>query len=253
MKRKENKNNATKKYSILLLVGIVICSCTTNKSITGIYHSSKSGFEFVLQRKKFLIIDKTESNYQPFKCCDTISFGSWYKVEGTNFLSLSSPDYLNTDHINIIGNEGMKKAKDSLYFNISNPIEYHYEKFNEKYKELSYYVEISSNDADFDARLAQKKWDSNKFRIFKPDNIIINEIVIVIEPKSDMKVRRIAVNNIITMPYKVLNKKNNYFELELSSLTYKYIALLRLKETYIKFNDNKLTWEGEDFTKVIGN
>ncbi len=242
----DKKTNIILSYIVL---GLLICSCASKQDYIGLYYSEDDNINFVLEEQNFLITNTKGKSNSPYKCCDTISYGNWEKVKNNDFIKISSPNNFNTNVINISVNEYLNNSTDSIYLIINNPIENHYKKFSETYRELYYSIEISSNNTDFNARVAQMKWNTNQIQIQKPKGLIIDEITIVIVPKSDMKVRSLEAKIIYTSPYKVINNKNNSFKIELSSLSYQYINLLRLFDDFVKIEKESLIWNKKIFKK----
>lgn len=242
-------DNSNKMILGFFLVFSFITSCASHQEILGDYVSDKGdNISIVLEKNNFVIVDKTESFRLPFKCCDTISYGKWKRYKN-NFLLFNSPDNYNTYVLNMVVRENINSNSDSTTVLINNPIESHYEKFKEKYKELYYQLEISSNNPDFDVKLAQKKWDTNKIRFLKPEGTIINSLSLTIVPKSDISVRDIQSRVMTTLPTEILHRNSNSFDIEISDLTYQYITLLRLENYFVKIDKKVLLWNNIRFVK----
>ena len=94
--------------------------------------------------------------------------------------------------------------KNHFMFIIVNPVESHYQKFDEDYRELYYDINISVGN-DF----VDKKMDTNK-QSFKLDDKI-TEFEIVIKIKSDIPLRE-SLKEVYTLPYRVKNTKSNLFK-----------------------------------------
>lgn len=228
---------------------ILFISCSSQQNLIGNYKSyNLDNVQIVLGKNDFLIIDKTDNSKLPFKCYDTISYGKWEK-EGKGFITFKSPEKFNTYILNVNGKENVINNDDSITVMIKNPIELHYSKFNEKYRELYYQLEISSTNADFDVKLAQKKWETNRIKFLKPKGTVINSITINIVPKTDMNIRNNQAKVITTLPFEISQKESNSFDIEIPDLTYQYISLLRLKNDFIKVDGNMLIWDANKFIK----
>lgn len=231
------------------LILVFFTSCSSQQNLIGKYQSNKADhIQIVLENNNFLIIDKTDNSRLPFKCCDTISYGKW-KKEKNGFLAFNSPERFNTYTLNMSVKENLIESGDSITVFIKNPIESHYVKFNEKYRELYYQLEISSTNTDFDVKLAQKKWETNYIKFLKPKGVTINSLTLNIVPKADMNIRNIQAKTITTLPFEVFEKKSNSFEIEVLGLTYQYISLLRLENDFVKVDNDALIWNEKKFIK----
>ena len=237
---------------VLAFFFICICftSCSSQQDLIGNYMSNQGdNLQIVLENNNFLIIDKTDNSRLPCKCCDTISYGKWTKEEN-GFLAFKSPEEFNTYNLNISVKENViQNGGDTITVFIKNPIESHYVKFKEKYRELYYQLEISSNNPDFDVKLAQKKWETNRIKFLKPKGLKINSLNLNIVPKTDMNVRNVQTKVITTLPFEISEEKSNLFEIEVSDLTYQYISLLRLENDFVKVDNNVLIWNEKKFIK----
>jgi len=201
----------------------------------------------IFNKNNFLLIDRTPDSNLPF-CCDTVSYGKCEKDK--NLLTLRSPEEYSTFFLDAQVEEKSRDS-DSVVIYIDNPIERHYKKFNQKYRELYYSLEISSSDSSFDSQMLYHKWETNRISFLKPKNIVINSLVLNIVPKSDMKVRSIEARFMTTLTYEIKTKNSNVFDIYIPNLSYKYISLLRLKGDYVKIDSNNvLIWNNEKFKKV---
>lgn len=235
------------KTYIGIITLFILVSCTSNKYI-GTYKSSDN-ICLIIDLQNFLLIDKTDNVNYPFKCCDTITYGEW-KKESDVFLSFTSPQILDTYYINAIVKESHIDG-DSLYFYFDNPIEKHYTKFHEKNREFYYSIEVFSNNSDFDVKLTQEKWENNSFKIYKPKDLVIDKFEIVIIPKSNMRVRSVEAKMIYTLPYNVKDGDNNSFNINMPSLTYQYISLIRLQQEFVKIEGDKILWNGKSYIRDL--
>lgn len=245
-------DNSNKVISVLFLVFSFITSCSSNREVFGEYVSDNGdNINIMLDKNNFVIEDKTENFKLPFKCCDTISYGTWKRYKN-NFLILNSPDKYDTYVLNMVVRENVNSESDSTTVLINNPIELHYQKFKEHYRELYYHLEISSNNPDFDVKLAQKKWETNRIRFLIPTGTIINSLSLAIVPKSDISIRDFHSRTITTIPAEIHNKNSNSFDVEISDLTYLYITLLRLKDYFLKVDNKFLFWNDKRFVRKNG-
>jgi hypothetical protein len=241
------------KYLIVVLW--FLSSCSTIKylpeDLKGVYlQEGAPNVQFVLNDRTFLYVDTyMQMDAPPYKCCDTLAYGSWSIDKGCGLLILNSPEELNTSYINMDVKEKSELSSDSLYFFIYNPIENHYKEYNEKYRELFYSLLITSDSPDFDARLAVKEFDVNPIKQPKPKSNIESFSIKVI-PKHNIPVQHIGVREIYTLDYNVKNPNSNVFIIKLPQLSYNYINYLRLVGDYVKIESkNKLIWNGKEYVK----
>lgn len=242
------KVNKMKKIIILIFLFHLFLSCTVEKNIDGDYLSKESQIQISLHKDNFFILDLGHATSRMYNCCDTVSYGKW-KKETEGFLSFKSLEKYDTNIVDVSVKEATKGTADSVYIIIDNPIETHYKKFGQKEREVYYTIEVSSNDVYFDSRLASKRWETDAITFFKPKNVVIQKIVIVINPKSEISLKTIEANFISSFPYFVNNNKSNNFTFNMPDLSYQYIAFKRLNNTYVKFNDDSLIWENVKYLK----
>lgn len=231
---------------ILSTIFLIIQSCSStyrSKDLEGVYKQDESkNIEFHLQGNKFALLDVNKNEHQPlYKCCDTIAYGIW-KTEGDGFVSLSSPEDLG-EFVDLRVEESKKDLpKNNVVFVIDNPIESHYQKFEEDYRELSYNINISTG-IDF----IERKAESNTVETKIEGDITEFEITILV--KSDIPLRE-SLREVYTLPYKVKNPKSNYFRVSIPELTYGFLSYKRLKDDYVKIiSENKLLWDGKEYSK----
>ncbi len=246
---KRNKANNFYNFCFAFLTVITFYSCSINNNIDRSYVNFENNFEINLKSNTFLIIDKSNPNNISYKCCDTISYGFWEKVDKGNFFEFNSPESYNTNHIDMEIIESKKDDLDSVYLNIDSPISENKKRYNQKESDLFYLIEVSSNDVNFDVKLAQKKWESNKIKFLKPKNIILKSISILIIPKTNINLRKISAEILYTIPHYLKDNNSNNFDVRLPTLTYKYLTLERLKKYYVKVNKNGIIWYGDFYTR----
>ncbi len=230
---------------------ILSCSASTKyEPIQGVYRQyDNPNIQLVLSNHTFLLKEKV-SHLALYVNNDSITYGNW-KIDN-NFLVLSTPKKLSTFFIdsNII--EKQKVSKDSLYFIINNPIEKYYENQGVKVRNLNYQIIIYSNLETFDREIMPKIFNTNHIVISKPEGMELYSYEVVINISCQMPVRNIATRhiNIIPYPYKVKNVENNYFEINIPKLDYKYVSVRRLDNDYVKIIDSKnLLWDGKRYIK----
>ncbi len=247
---KSKKVNDLYNFCFYFLVLTTLYSCSIHNNTGDVsYVNFENNVEINLRENTFLIIDRSNPNNIPYKCCDTISYGFWKKVEKGNFLEFNSPESYNTNHINMIINESKKNDLDSVYLNIDNPISESQKKYSQQDSDLFYMIELSTNDSNFDVRLAQKKWESNKIKFFKPKDVIIKSISVLIIPKTDIYLRKISAEITYTIPYNLRDNSSNNFDITLPTLTYQYLTLERLKKYYVKIYKNGIIWNGDFYLR----
>jgi hypothetical protein len=240
----------------LIIVIWFLSSCSTIKylpeDLTGVYLQEGNEHEqFVLNDDAtFFYVDTYEQmDAPPYKCCDTLAYGYWSIEKGCGLLKINSPEEINTSYIYMDIKEKSEFSNDSLYFYIYNPIEDHYKKYNEKYRELFYSLLVTSNSPDFDARLAAKEFDVNPIVLPRPKSNV-ESFSIKILPKNNIPVRHVGVREIYTLDYGVKNLNSNVFVIQLPQLSYNYISYLRLVDDYVKIeNKSKLIWNGKEYVK----
>ncbi len=239
----------------LIVIVSLFSSCTTLKylpvDLKGIYiQKGNKNIQLILNKGTFLYVNTYNQVHAPlYNCGDTLAYGYWTIDNGHNLLILNSPEELNTSYLYMDVKEKTELNNDSLYFFIYNPIEDHYKKYNEKYRELFYSISITSNNPGFDTWIAAKKFDKNPIRLLKPQNSI-ESFSINIMPKHDISVRHVGIREIYTLGYKIINPNSNVFTIKLPQLGYNYINYLRLEEDYVKIkNKNSLIWNGKEYIK----
>lgn len=136
-----------------------------------------------------------------------------------------------------------------MYLNIDNPISESQKKYSQQDSDLFYMIELSTNNSNFDVRLAQKKWESNKIKFFKPKDVIIKSISVLIIPKTDIYLRKISAKITYIIPYNLRDNSSNNFDISLPTLTYQYLTLERLKKYYVKVYKNGIVWNGDFYLR----
>lgn len=245
-----------KYYSVICLFACFVCSCSSSNflssDVVGTYfQTGKENMKLSFGEKSFLYIDTFDYDHlPPFACCDTLAFGFWEIDSQRGILSLSTPEFLNESivHINVIEDE--KHSKDSLYFVIDNPIERHFEKYNQIHTEISYQLMLGSDNFDLDSKLSSKRFNTN-FIVIPSHGRLVNKISINIYPKTDFRGREINTREIYSINYEVNNENTNVFRISIPQLTYGYISYKRLHSDYLKIvSKNKLIWDGQEYVKL---
>lgn len=236
-----------------LFIVFTTMSCAAQKisstKLLGNYVQDKNpNIELQFSKNQFVLIDTYEQKHlPPFKCCDTLAYGSW-KIEKEGFLRLSSPEELNTYFIYMEVTEELSNV-DSLYFYFDNPIEGHYKKFGEKRRELFYSISAETNNTELMVVLS-KNIDINPIVVPNPKKSKISKFYIEIIPKSDLPVRELNTLYASTLEYEIQNENSNVFRIQLPQLSYQYLAYKRLNEDFVKIeNSKKLRWDGNVYTK----
>jgi hypothetical protein len=233
---------------LLPIIGLLFFSCATNhlhlNKINGVFiHEEYKNLELHFENGSFTYLDTNTQKHLPtFKCCDTIAVGK-YKLETENLISISSLESLNFSYLHFDTKEKQDSSKDSLVFIIDNPIEEHYKKYNEKFRELYYNIEIQYKDKYIEIL-------TDKNPVFIKKEGVITEFEITIYPKYDIPIREVTTRKVYTLPYKVLDEQSNIFNINITNLDYEYLCYKRLNQDYIKVvNKNKLLWDGVVYTR----
>lgn len=234
----------------LMIILWVIISCSSSHKIVlndfhGVYLSKNEEDKQLILREKSFIHTKIEKerDLAVFKCCDTLAYGNWKIDKKSSLIVLNSAKKLNNSHLNINVQEIVEPSRDSISFFIDNPIEKHYKKFGEKYREVYYSVTLNTNDDFF-----IKTSDSNPIIMKKVNGIKMIEIAIY--PKYDIPIRNVAIREVYTVPYEIQNPETTVFKIVIPQLDYGFFSYKRLHNDYIKVNTkNKLTWDGEEYIK----
>jgi len=239
----------TTKITFFTLFLFTMISCTPSKNISinnfnGIYiNSGDQNEKLILKENSFLQIrEDKKRDLALFKCCDTLSYGNIEYSSKDFLLTLTSVKYLNDEFLNFNVEESQVINQDSVKFIFTNPIENHYKRFNESYRELLYSVEIVNSD--FQDIIS----DKNPI-VISSDNEI-KEFQIKIYPKYDIPLYQLETREVKLKTYKVVNSKANVFKINIPKLDYGYFSFKRLKGDYIKVvNENKLIWDGKTYIR----
>lgn len=235
---------------LVIVLSFLLVSCATSKlnfeSLQGTYVKSENKrIELNLKGKSFTIKDNFEPTHlaiQEYKCCDTIAYGDWHIVDNQSFISLTTPEELNTFYLNVDVSEKTTDSKD-ITFIINNPIEKGYKK-KDSIKELLYSINITRLDGEI-----INKTSTDKVITVSGINEI-NMFEIVIYPKCNIPLRNLATKELYTIPYNVEDYKSNTFNVDIPDLTYKYLTLKRMKGDYIRVkSNNKLIWNGKEYIR----
>jgi len=245
------------KYIIVFVLSLFLISCATYnilpQDLKGIYTQKENKrIELHLNDKTFVLKDNFEPTHlaiELYKCCDTITYGNW-KIDNSNFLSISTPKELSTFYLNFEVDEKKDFSKDSLYFLIENPIEKFNKKNNSKNRDISYQLIISSNKSKFDNTIVKKLFSTNYITIPIDENLSIESIELVVHIDCKASIRNVETKEIYTLPYEVYNSKTNIFKISIPKLNYGYISYKRLNNDYIKIvNKSTLLWNGKEYVK----
>jgi hypothetical protein len=134
-------------------------------------------------------------------------------------------------------------SDNTITFVIDNPIEKHYKRYDEKYRELFYDIAITTSD-DF----IYETSDKNSIKIEGSKKVL--EFEITVYPKYNIPIRNISAKEVYTIPYKVKNPKTNVFKINIPQLDYGYLSYKRLNNDYVKIIDkNKLLWDGKEYIR----
>jgi hypothetical protein len=245
-----NKNLIKLKIFLISIMLVTLNSCVshkyfTNQELEGTYiQKDDKGIELQIGKTSFVLMNTYKQEHlPPFKCCDTIAYGGWKRDKKESFLELNSPENLNTFYVGINVQEENILSNNMITFIIDNPIEKHYKKYNEKYRELFYDITITTDDD-----LIYKTSDKNPIKIEKKRKIL--EFEITIYPKYNIPIRNISAREVYTIPYQVKNPNANVFKIDVPQLDYGYLSYKRLNNDYVKIiNKKKLLWDGKEYIK----
>lgn len=244
--------NNMKSTPVTLLTSFlfILTSCTCPRkgmlnNYEGIYvNENNKNIQLILKDGYFLQIDKEpKKDLALFKCCDTLSFGKMEYLNNDSLLAFTSSKDINSEFISFSVQEYEEANQDSIKFIFSNPIESHYKRFGESYRELFYSVEILNGN--FQNIIS----DKNPIKINAENEI--KEFQIKIYPKFDIPLNHLEVREVILKPYKVINYKANVFRINISQLDYGYLSFKRLNEDYVRVvNKSTLVWDGNVYLKI---
>lgn len=214
------------------------------EDLEGVYtQESDRAIKLKLEKKDFTLYNSIPSKHSTFfKCCDTISKGVW-QIENDNFISLtSSIEPLNFLSMKV--DESFRNDSEGLTFLISNPIENHYTRHNEKYRELSYeiYLDGENNSVIQDI-------DDNYLKVTELKDL--KRINIIVSVKCDIPLKHLAFDYIFILPYEIKNTNANIFKITIPELSYEFLGKKRLNRDYLKLSKNRksLIWDGLKYTK----
>jgi len=214
--------------------------------------SVKSYIELTFENRNFLLADasgKSRKYYggANYFCCDTIAYGTWEIDNNHGVISLSTPQLTNT-YIDNNVREEINPNADSVYFQISNPIE---KQMGKDHKNIFYTFELYSISDDFGEELYGKEYNSNRIVVANPRHAKIQQFSIHVYTRPEYFARNIAIDPVKTIPYKVKDYHSNSFKIDIPSLTYGYITYLRLKDHLLKIaSNNELIWDGVEYKRI---
>jgi len=217
----------------------------------------KNPYILIFSNDSFLLKNTfIDSHLPPFTCEDTIAFGKWRLDKDLDLIRVQSPDYLISSKMGFSLEEKIIEHTDSIYFEINNPIESHYEKFfySEKAREISYIINIKSNSEALIHQLNYKEFKSNKRVIKRKNYEEVLEISIMIIVNSNFSEQYLNFKDIYTDSYKVENTKSNHFVIDIPNLSHCKIGSKILNQDFMKIVDaNTIEWDGETYIKKRGN
>ena len=232
-----------------MLIGISSCflACSSSKftaeHIKGSYALKENEKRLlILEENTFVLLDKSRiDDLALHKCCDTLAYGKW-KIRDKRYLELSTPFPSLKSEIDMHVKESSAYSKDSLYFFIENPIERHYKKFNEKYRELFYSIQMFGED--FYEIL------SDKNPILIPKKGVLNEFDITVYTKFDIPIKNKIIRELSTNFYKLNDSNSNVFYIELPQVSYSFLNYKRINKDYLRISNNgNLLWDGLTYLK----
>ena len=248
---------------LLIALGL-LSSCTSVKilsqninaqDIKGTYKAEKGkGYaELIFTDSSFAFVDSHQYHMPTFSCCDTIAYGNWKLDSERGFISVSSPEELNTSTVSL---EVQEKTieEDVFIFKIGNPLERAYRKYNSNYSEavrdILYDLYIYNNSG-LVTDIETTEFNTDYIKIPRSSLGKIVKFEIVIKPNTQfLVVENVGTKMVITLDYEVKNPSSNFFEVNIPQLDYGYLTYLRLNNDYIKVvSKNKLEWDGKTYVK----
>ncbi len=243
------------KYMKNAIFLILFFSCSVYKFSTRDFQNSYSkdddkNIKLIFKNNSFVYTDEGYHSFtNPYKCCDTITYGNWILDNKHGIMELTSPDILNLSIVNLNVKESSINS-DTTIFKIVSPIENHYLHYNETYRDIYYKISLNTDNATFNEKTLTKIYNNNPIKIYNPNHVQIRSFYILIYPKDDIKLRNIGTREVTTLEYKVQNPNSNEFTINIPQLNYGYFAYVRLNKDYIKImNTNKIEWDGHVFSK----
>lgn len=233
----------------MLIISLMFVSCSSKYNLGGKYLSEDRTEELILDKNNYIYKNIDNITF-PFKCCDTISHGTWTKIIKNNFIELNSAEAYNNNFALLIEvNEQNIDSLKKITFNINNKIEEHYIKHNEKYREILYVIHLNSSDSNLNHIISSKVWDTNKIEFEKPENVFINSFNIEIILKNDIPLSNKGVEELMTFDYTIKNLSSNNFSINIKELSYQYISFERFVNDFAMVYKNEILWNGKKFSK----
>lgn len=233
----------------ILIISLIFVSCSNKYNLIGKYLSEDGTEELILDKNNYIYKNIDNITF-PFKCCDTISYGTWTKIMKNNFIELNSAEAYNNNLALLIEvNEQNIDSLKTTTFNINNKIEEHYIKHNEKYREILYVIHLNSSDSNLNHVISSKAWNTNKIEFEIPTNVFINSFSIEIILKNDISLSNKSVEELITFDYKVKKLASNNFSINIKELNYQYLSFERYVNDFAMIHKNEILWNGKKFSK----
>lgn len=240
-------------FSYYLLLG---CNLNNrkilNNPIEGTYYKEgQKNFYLSFKNDNFYYVENNLSGLAVYTCCDTITHGGFKIDRINNLLYLTTSDYLMNLHLKISVHEKSVENTDSLFFNITNPIEVANLGDREKKPNRLFY-RITVNGSDYPlSQIGGNVYDKPNIKIYVPHNIEIENFSIEIYPNyNSLKLRSFNVQYVLTENYKLKNKNAREFNVAIPDLTFSYLSYIRLKKDIVKvISADKLEWDGHMYIR----
>jgi len=184
-----------------------------------------------------------------YTCCDTISYGSWKKING-NIIELSTPEYLNIPITRMQVQEFETKNVNTLEFVIESPLEEFYRKNPSNRRDVNYKIELFTNDIQFELAQVNKLYKDNRIIIDIPEKTQVKGFVVEIIPTSFFSGQNIGFRRWSTLDYEIQEQEFSKFVIDLPDLSYDYLTYLRLYRDYVLFKKKGvLLWNGKKYKR----
>ena len=241
------------KFIKLFFVLFLISACSAVKmlpeQIEGTFlQKENKNIQLRFDQNSFLFIDTYQQTHMPpYECCDTIAYGYW-ELENDGLIKLFSDPKLYLP-VDLQVEESMTNY-DSVYFDISSPIEGYNEGNSGKNKKgIVYHLYIDSDVQKLEYETL-RYFDSNRIVLANPNNGKVQKFSIGIYPTYSFRGRNIGAREVLTKEYEVKDPTSNVFEVSVPGFNYGYLTYKRLDGDYVKvINKNRLLWDGQEYIK----
>jgi len=245
---------AIKFMSLLSL--FLICSCSSTRQITqpfvsGNFWNLEDNTQIALNSEGSFVYSNLPSSgdLSLYTCCDTIAYGDWQKINGSNILMFSTPDRLNIPMAHMVVTESAGEPG-VLEIIINSPLEDFYREDSNYRRDVEYRVELFTNSTKFELTNVNKLYSQNHIRISVPEGVVINGFFIEIIPTSFFGGQNIGYRKWSTIDHNVLGLDSMSFMVEMPDLSYENLTYLRLNQDYIYIKSSDLLlWDGKEYIR----